>query len=98
MKNLIIKDRKNRVKNKNLELKTLYFKTELRNKKLTLKQKDKIIFTNLKSSNQAKKIRVRNRCIVTGRGRGVYSAFKISRIPLRKMLSEGGITGFRKNN
>ena len=40
--------------------------------------------------------RIRNRCLVTGRARGVYRKFNISRIMLREMASEGLIPGVRK--
>ena len=40
--------------------------------------------------------RVRNRCMVTGRARGVYRKFNISRIKLREMVSDGLIPGVRK--
>lgn len=40
--------------------------------------------------------RVRNRCMVTGRARGVYRKFNISRIMLREMAAEGLIPGVRK--
>jgi small subunit ribosomal protein S14 len=40
--------------------------------------------------------RVRNRCMVTGRARGVYRKFNISRIMLREMAAEGMIPGVRK--
>ncbi|MDR2646446.1 MAG: 30S ribosomal protein S14 [Holosporaceae bacterium] len=40
--------------------------------------------------------RIRNRCMVTGRARGVYRKFNISRIVLREMAAEGMIPGVRK--
>lgn len=40
--------------------------------------------------------RIRNRCMITGRGRGVYRKFNISRIMLREMAAEGLISGVRK--
>ncbi|MDR0677850.1 MAG: 30S ribosomal protein S14 [Holosporaceae bacterium] len=40
--------------------------------------------------------RIRNRCMVTGRARGVYRKFNISRIMLREMAAEGLIPGVRK--
>lgn len=40
--------------------------------------------------------RIRNRCMITGRARGVYRKFNISRIMLREMASEGLIPGMRK--
>lgn len=41
-------------------------------------------------------IRVRNRCSVTGRGRGVYRRFMLCRNVLRQLALEGKIPGLRK--
>ena len=41
-------------------------------------------------------VRVRNRCRVTGRGRGVYRKFMLCRNVLRQMALEGKIPGMRK--
>ena len=40
--------------------------------------------------------RIRNRCMITGRARGTYRKFNISRIMLREMAAEGLIPGVRK--
>lgn len=40
--------------------------------------------------------RIRNRCMVTGRARGVYRKFNISRIMLREMAADGLVPGVRK--
>jgi small subunit ribosomal protein S14 len=40
--------------------------------------------------------RVRNRCFVTGRGRGVYRKFGLCRNVFRQMALEGKIPGIRK--
>ncbi|MDR2068110.1 MAG: 30S ribosomal protein S14 [Holosporaceae bacterium] len=40
--------------------------------------------------------RIRNRCMITGRARGVYRKFNISRIMLREMAAEGLIPGVYK--
>jgi small subunit ribosomal protein S14 len=42
------------------------------------------------------RIRVRNRCMLTGRSRGNYRKFGISRIMLREMGSHGLIPGLTK--
>lgn len=42
--------------------------------------------------------RVRNRCEVTGRPRGVYRKFKMSRISLRELASQGKIPGVVKSS
>lgn len=44
------------------------------------------------------KARVRNRCEVTGRPRGVYRKFRMSRIALRELGSEGKIPGIVKSS
>lgn len=40
--------------------------------------------------------RVRNRCTLTGRGRGVYSKFGLCRNVFRQLSLEGKIPGIRK--
>ena len=42
------------------------------------------------------RVRVRNRCILTGRPRGYYRKFGLSRIALRDLASEGRIPGVAK--
>jgi small subunit ribosomal protein S14 len=41
-------------------------------------------------------IRVRNRCLITGRSRGYYRKFGISRIKLRDLANSGMIPGVTK--
>ncbi len=44
------------------------------------------------------KVRVRNRCELTGRSRAVYRRFKLSRIMLRQLASEGLLPGVTKSS
>ena len=41
-------------------------------------------------------VRLHNRCTVTGRARGFYRKFGISRLTFRKLALEGKIPGVRK--
>ena len=43
-------------------------------------------------------VRVRNRCELTGRPRGYYRKFKLSRIALRELASAGQIPGMVKSS
>lgn len=43
-------------------------------------------------------VRLRNRCEITGRPRGVYRKFKMSRIALRELASSGQIPGMVKSS
>ena len=44
------------------------------------------------------KVRIRNRCELSGRPRGVYRKFKLSRIALRDLASTGQIPGMVKSS
>ena len=44
------------------------------------------------------KIRVRNRCEITGRTRGVYRKFGLSRIKLRELTMSGSLPGMVKSS
>ena len=44
------------------------------------------------------KTRIHNRCELTGRPRGVYTKFKLSRIALRELGSKGLIPGLVKSS
>ncbi|HUO99890.1 MAG TPA: 30S ribosomal protein S14 [Rhizomicrobium sp.] len=46
----------------------------------------------------ASPVRQRNRCELTGRPRGVYRKFKLSRIALRELASTGQIPGMVKSS
>ena len=49
-------------------------------------------------SNQTPKFSTRRvrRCEVTGRARGVYRKFRVSRIVLRELVLQGKVPGMRK--
>ena len=51
-----------------------------------------------KLPRNSSKIRVRNRCQITGRPHGVYRKLKISRIALRQLGLEGKIPGMVKSS
>jgi len=46
----------------------------------------------------ASKTRIRNRCELTGRARGVYRKMKLSRIALRELASAGHLPGVVKSS
>jgi small subunit ribosomal protein S14 len=40
--------------------------------------------------------RIRNRCVITGRSRGILSKHKVSRHMFKSLVNTGQITGYRK--
>ena len=68
------------------------------NKQLSLEERFKAQQKLSKMPRNSSKIRVRNRCQITGRPHGVYRKLKISRIALRKLGLEGKIPGMVKSS
>lgn len=68
--------------------------------KLMLRLNTKLKLNNIVKLQQLTKKsllhRVKNRCILTGRSKSVYSKFRISRIKLREMYFSGFLIGMRK--
>ena len=78
---------------KRLELKKI-----IMDKKLTLEERFKAQQKLSKLPRNSAKVRVMNRCQITGRPHGVYRKLKISRIALRKLGLEGKIPGMVKSS
>ena len=68
------------------------------NKSLTFEERFKAQQKISKLPRNSAKIRVRNRCQITGRPHGVYRKLKISRIALRQLGLEGKIPGMVKSS
>ena len=90
--------------NKRLKLANKFYKKRkdlkkiVMNKKLTLKERFTAQQKLSKLPRNSAKIRVRNRCQITGRPHGVYRKLKISRIALRQLGLQGKIPGMVKSS
>ena len=70
----------------------------IKNKKLSLDERFNAQLKLAKLPRNSAKIRIRNRCEITGRPHGVYRKLKISRIALRELASKGRIPGMTKSS
>ena len=68
------------------------------NKKLSSEERFNAQMKLSKLPRNSSKIRIRNRCEITGRPHGVYRKLKISRIALRQLSLEGKIPGMVKSS
>ena len=68
------------------------------NKKMSADEQFQARLKLSKIPRNASKVRIRNRRIVTGRGRGVYRKFNLSRIAFRELSSIGQIPGITKSS
>ncbi len=78
--------------------KRLNLKKIIMNKQLSFEERFKAQQKLSKLPRNSAKIRVRNRCQITGRPHGVYRKLKISRIALRQLGLEGKIPGMVKSS
>ena len=68
------------------------------NRKLPLEERFAAQLKLSKIPRNSSKIRIRNRCEITGRPHGVYRKLRISRIALRDLASKGRIPGMTKSS
>ena len=90
--------------NKRISLSNRFFKKReklkkiIMNKKLPLEERFKAQQKLSKLPRNSAKVRVMNRCQITGRPHGVYRKLKISRIALRQLGLQGKIPGLIKSS
>ena len=90
--------------NRRIKLSDKFFKKReslkkiIMNKKLSFEERFKAQQKLSKMPRNSSKIRIRNRCQITGRPHGVYRKLKISRIALRQLGLEGKIPGLVKSS
>lgn len=68
------------------------------NRELPIEERMDAQFKLSRMPRNGAKNRVRNRCELTGRARGTYRKFKLSRIKLRELGSFGRIPGLTKSS
>jgi len=70
----------------------------IKDKKLPLTERFQAQLKLAKIPRNSAKIRIRNRCEITGRPHGFYRKLRISRIALRELASSGKIPGMTKSS
>ena len=73
-------------------------KKKIMQKNLTMEDRFKIQSQLNDLPRDSSRIRVRNRCELTGRTRGVYRKFGLSRIKLRELSMSGSLPGVVKSS
>ena len=68
------------------------------NKKVSLEERFKAQMKLSKLPRNSSKIRIKNRCEITGRSHAVYRKLKISRIALRQLTLDGKVPGMIKSS
>lgn len=78
------------------ELKRLQYKYIIKNQSIEKFTRLENISKLNKLNRNTSKVRVKNRCVLTGRSRAVYKLFRLSRIKFRELANIGLIPGVTK--
>ncbi len=78
--------------------KRMKLKEQIYKKDLSIEQRMKLVFKLAAIPRNSVKNRIRNRCSITGRGRGYYRKFNLSRNKLRELASYGLLPGVIKSS
>ena len=97
-KSLVNRNKKRIALNLKFASKRKELKKIVMNRKLSLEERFKAQMKLSKLPRNSSKIRVKNRCEITGRSHGVYRKLRMSRISLRKLSLEGKVPGMVKSS
>ena len=78
--------------------KRIALKKIIKNKKTSPEDRLDAMNKLAKLPNNSLPCRLRNRCIITGRPRGNYRKFKLSRIAFRELANDGKLTVITKSS
>ncbi len=92
------KNKRRRKMQKTYANKRLALKTVIYNKELPLEERFKAGIKLSELPRNSSKVRIRNRCEVSGRPRSFYRKLKLSRIALRELGNNGLIPGLVKSS
>lgn len=92
-----VQNNKKRIKISNSLKKTrTEIKTTLKDRSLDFDARLSLVHKLAEMPRNSSPVRVRNRCLLTGRPRGFYRRFKLSRIALRELANSALIPGLTK--
>ena len=97
-KSVINRNKKRIALNLKFEKKRKKLKKIIMDKKVSLEERFKAQMKLAKMPRNSSKVRIKNRCEITGRSHGVYRKLKISRIALRELSLEGKVPGMIKSS
>lgn len=97
-KSLVERDKKRRKMTASYANKRAELKAMAKDESLPMEERFAARLKLAELPRNSSKVRVRNRCQLSGRPRGYYRKFKMSRIALRELASNGQIPGMVKSS
>lgn len=93
MSNSIQRDKKKRLNFSKYELKRLELQTFVHDMKISKEVRYKMLQELNKLPRNSSQVRIKNRCVLTGRGHSVLRFCGLSRIKFRELASQGLLMG-----
>lgn len=97
-KSMIEKNNRRRRLSKQKSAKRTELKSLIMNKETSMEERFDAVMKLAEMPRNSAQVRVRNRCELSGRPRGFYRKFKLSRIAFRDLASSGQIPGVVKSS
>ena len=95
---MIEKERKRERLNKQFAKKRAVLSATIKNKDTSMEERFEAVMKLAEMPRNSSKVRQHLRCALTGRPRGNYRKFKLSRIKFRELASSGQIPGVVKSS
>lgn len=95
---MIERDKKRKKLVKSCKGKRAELKAIIKDKNIPAEERFQAVLKLAEMPRNSSKVRMRNRCALTGRPRGYYRKLGLSRIALRKLASEGKLPGVVKSS
>ena len=98
MTNLVFRDKKRRILHQKHEIKRLHYKSLVNDLSLPKEFRYNVMSLLNKLPRNSSRIRIKNRCIITGRTHSILRLCKLSRIKFRELASQGLLMGVTKSS
>ena len=95
---MIERDKKRRRMAKSYANKRAQLKAIIKDRTVSAEERFQATLTLAELPRNSSKVRIRNRCALTGRPRGYFRKFNLSRIALRDLASRGELPGVTKSS
>ena len=98
MKNIVKRDQNRRTLVLKNELKRIQYKSLIKNFSISGETKDQYVSKLNRIVRNSSKVRIKNRCTLSGRGKAVYRFCRLSRIRFRELAAQGLLLGVSKSS
>lgn len=98
MVNSVQRDKKRRLLSRSYEFLRMQYQSIIKNRSIPQDVRYSYILKLTQLPRNSSMIRIKNRCVITGRSKSVYRFCRLSRISFRDLASKGLLMGITKSS